>query len=102
MGITFGCFLLLIVIFGICTHRQKRNRISNPKTISSRRDQSVQAQNVPMANIHRNAPRPNGNHVPYTISMSAASLTREEELPPSYETFISSSTTQEQGNSNRY
>ncbi len=102
MGITLGCVLLFIGIFGVYRHRQKRNRISNQKTISPRRDQSVRAQNVPMTSIHRNAPRTNGNHVAYTIPMSTVFASHAEELPPSYETFISSLTTQEQSNSNRY
>jgi len=61
----------------------------------------VPTQNVPLS-IYRNGTRINGAYVHYSAPMSTVSVAHEEELPPSYESFISSSRAQGRGTSNWY
>ncbi len=96
MGITFGCLILCVAIFGICTNLRKRKTTSNQTATSSRRNQSVQLQNFAMGSTYRNVATANVTHVPYTISMPTKSVAIQEELPPSYEAYMSTLPTQQQ------
>jgi hypothetical protein len=105
VGIIIACVILCIFCVAVtcaCVHRLTRKNTSNRKITPSQHNQNVGAQNYSMTTIHRNTTRANGTHVPYTIPMSAAPVAIQEELPPSYESYMSSLTVQEQRNFNQY
>jgi hypothetical protein len=91
LGITFGCVILCVSIILICIHNYKRKLTSNQSTISPARNQNVRAQDIPLTNTERNARRPNGTQAPYASPMPAAWTIHEEEPPPTYASFMSSS-----------
>ena len=90
MGITFGCLVLCIAIFGICTKLGMQRTTSNQTATSSRCNQRVELQSSGMDNTYRNI-----TYVPYTIAMPTKPVATPEELPPSYETSVLSVTNRE-------
>ena len=85
LGITFGSLVLCVAIFGIIyTNLKKRRR-------ASRRNERVAPQSLAMGSIYRDV-----THAPYTISRPTKPVTVQEELPPSYEAYMSSVGRQEQ------
>jgi hypothetical protein len=102
MGITFGCLILCVAIFGICTNLRKRKTTSNQTATSSRLNQSVQLQSFAMNSAYRNVATVNAIYAPYTISMPTKPVVLEEELPPPYEAAMSSLTTQQQERPDRF
>jgi hypothetical protein len=102
LGITFGSVTFCVTIFVVFAYRYKQQKKSKQTTISSRRNESVQTQNLAMANTYRNATTANAIHVPHTISMPAMPSAPQEDRPPSYSACISSLTTLEQERFNRF
>jgi len=102
LGITFGSVTFCVTIFIVVAYRYKQQKKSKQTAISSRRNESVQTQNLAMANTYRNATTANAIHVPHTISMPAMPSAPQEDRPPSYSACISSLTTLEQERFNRF
>jgi hypothetical protein len=101
LGIAFGSVTFCVTIFVVFAYRYKQQKKSKQTAISSRRNESVQRQNLAMANTNGNATTANAIHVPHTISMPAMSSAPQEDRPPSYSACISSLTTLEQERFNR-
>lgn len=88
VGITVACLVLFGIFFSVCACHQKDTTKYNRVGTLPRTNQDPRTRDIPMENMYSNDTSMNRAYEPYTISTSTMNNTYTEELPPSYDSYM--------------